>query len=71
MFGRVFSADEEQPGKDKVAIISHGLWQRRFGADANIIGQFITINLERHAIIGVMPPGFSFRAGRRCRRATR
>ena len=61
--GRVFSTDEEQPGKDKVAIISRSLWQRRFGADANIIGQFITINHERHAIIGVMPPGFSFPRG--------
>jgi len=61
--GRVFSTDEEQPGKDKVAIISHRLWQWRFGADANIIGQFITINHERHAIIGVMPPGFSFPRG--------
>ncbi len=63
MSGRVFSTDEEQPGKDKVAIISHSLWQRRFGGDANIIGQFITINHERHAIIGVMPPGFSFPRG--------
>ncbi len=61
--GRVFSTDEEQPGKDKVAIISHRLWQQRFGADANIIGQFITINHERHAIIGVMPHGFSFPRG--------
>ena len=63
MFGRVFSTDEDQPGKDKVAIISHGLWQRRFGGDANIIGQFITLNHERWAIIGVMPPGFSFPRG--------
>ena len=58
--GRVFSTDEEQPGKDKVAVISHGLWQRRFGGDTNIIGQFITMNHERHTIIGVMPPGFNF-----------
>src|SRR5438034_11425666 len=63
MFGRVFSTDEEQPGKDKVAIISHNLWQRRFGGDANIIGQFVTINHERHAIIGVMRPGFNFPRG--------
>ena len=63
MFGRVFSTDEEQPGKDKVAIISHDLWQRRFGGDTNIIGQFITINHERHAIIGVMRPGFNFPRG--------
>jgi len=46
-----------------VAIISHGLWQRRFGGDAKIIGQFITLNHERWAIIGVMPPGFSFPRG--------
>src|SRR5881396_1569779 len=63
MFGRVFSTDEEQPGRDKVVVISHGLWQRRFGGNTNIIGQFITINHERHAIIGVMPPGFSFPRG--------
>jgi putative ABC transport system permease protein len=63
MFGRVFSTDEEQPGKNQVAIISHGLWQRRFGGDANIIGQLITLNHERWAIIGVMPPGFSFPRG--------
>ena len=63
MFGRVFSTDEEQPGKDKVVVISHGLWQRRFGGDTNIIGQFITINHERHAIIGVMRPGFNFPRG--------
>src|SRR5881409_4039207 len=58
LFGRVFSSAEEQPGKNQVAIISHGLWQRRFGGDARIIGQFITLNHERWAIIGVMPPGF-------------
>jgi len=63
MFGRLFSADEEQPGKDKVVIISYGLWQRRFGGDTNIIAQFITINRERHAIIGVMRPGFNFPRG--------
>jgi putative ABC transport system permease protein len=62
-FGRVFSADEEQPGKDKVAVISHGLWQRRFGGDTNTIGQFITVNHERHTIIGVMSPGFNFPRG--------
>jgi putative ABC transport system permease protein len=63
MLGRAFSADEEQPGKDKVAVISHSLWQRRFGGGTNTIGQFITINHERHAIIGIMPPGFNFPRG--------
>jgi putative ABC transport system permease protein len=63
MLGRLFSTDEEQPGKDKVAIISHSLWQRRFGGDTNIIGQFVTVNHERHAIVGVMRPGFNYPRG--------
>src|SRR3989441_8149122 len=63
MFGRVFSTDEEQPGRDKVVVISHSLWQRRFGGDTNIVDQVITINHERHVIIGVMPPGFQFPQG--------
>jgi predicted permease len=61
--GRVFSVDEEQPGRDKVAIISHDLWQRRFGGETNIIGRLITVNRERRAVIGVMPPRFSFPRG--------
>jgi predicted permease len=61
--GREFSLDEEQPGQDKVAIISHGLWQRRFGGEANIIGRLITVNRERRAVIGVMPPRFHFPRG--------
>src|SRR6266568_542151 len=63
MFGRVFSTDEEQPGRDKVVVISHSLWQRHFGGDTNIVDQVITMNHERHAIIGVMPPGFHFPHG--------
>ena len=63
LLGRVFSVDEEISGQDKVAIISHDLWQRRFGGEANIIGQFITVNQERRAVIGVMPPRFSFPRG--------
>src|SRR3989454_1382088 len=63
MLGRVFSTDEEQPGRDKVVVISYSLWQRRFGSGTNVIGQFITINHERHAIIGVMRPGLNFPRG--------
>jgi putative ABC transport system permease protein len=63
LIGRVFTMDEEQPGRDKVAIISHDLWRRRFGGEADIIGQFVTINNERRAIIGVMPPRFGFPRG--------
>ncbi|HKS43403.1 MAG TPA: ABC transporter permease [Blastocatellia bacterium] len=60
MLGRQFLADEEQRGKDNVAIISYALWQRRFGGDAEIIGKPITINRRRRTIIAVMPEGFNF-----------
>jgi putative ABC transport system permease protein len=61
--GREFSLEEEQPGRDKVAIISHDLWRRRFGGEANIIGRLITVNRERRAVVGVMPPRFQFPRG--------
>ena len=63
VLGRVFPAEAEQPGNDKVAIISHGLWQRRFGGDTNLSGKFITVNRQRCAVVGVMPPGFNFPHG--------
>lgn len=58
--GRTFTAEEDQSGAERVAIISNGLWQRRFGSDPNIIGQKITLNDESYDIVGVMPPGFQF-----------
>src|SRR4030095_6393698 len=44
LLGRGFLNDEDQPGKDPVALISYGLWQRRFGADPNIVNKTITLN---------------------------
>jgi len=60
--GRGFSSEEEQPGKDQVVIIGHGLWQRRFGGDPNILDQPIMLNGSPRTVIGVMPPGFAFPA---------
>ena len=53
--GRVFSPDEENAGND-VAIISYGLWQRRYAGDANMIGKTIPIDGRPHTVIGIMPP---------------
>jgi putative ABC transport system permease protein len=55
--GRTFSEAEDQSNA-KVVVLSHGLWQRRFGGDAAIIGQVVVIDREPHEIIGVMPPDF-------------
>src|SRR4030095_3119784 len=58
ILGRSFSADEDKPGGPKVTIISHGLWQRGFGGDKNIIGRQILLNAEKYEVVGVMPPAF-------------
>jgi putative ABC transport system permease protein len=60
ILGRTFTADEDQPGRDQVVVISHALWQRAFGANPNIIGQSLTLNSRNFAVIGIMPAGFEF-----------
>ncbi len=63
IMGRNFSAEENQPGKDAVAVITHSLWQRRFGADPNIVNQSITVNGVGRTVIGVMPERFNYPKG--------
>jgi putative ABC transport system permease protein len=63
IMGRNFLPEENQPGKDAVAIITHSLWQRRFGGDPNIINKTITINTISRTIVGVMPEHFNFPKG--------
>ena len=58
--GRGFTAEEEQPGKDKIIVLGHGLWQRRFGGDPGILNRVISLNGETYTIVGIMPPGFRF-----------
>ena len=61
--GRTFSSEEEQPGHDQVALISHNLWQRHFAADPNPVGRTITLDSNTYTIVGVMPAGFQFPGG--------
>ena len=60
VLGRAFNRDEELPGKGNVVLLSHGLWQRRFGGNASVIGQPLEIDGDRRTIIGVMPEWFRF-----------
>lgn len=63
VFGRGFLAEEDQPGKDSVALLSYSLWQRRFGADPNIVNKTISTNGVTRTVIGVLPPGFNYPKG--------
>jgi putative ABC transport system permease protein len=56
----VFTDVDDRAGAAPVVILSHQLWQRRFGADATIIGQTLRLDEQSYTIIGVMPPGFDF-----------
>ena len=63
IMGRTFVAEENQPGKDAVAIITYSLWQRRFGGDPDILNKTITINTIVRKVVGVMPEHFNFPKG--------
>jgi predicted permease len=56
--GRTFSEGEDQPGRDHVTILSHDLWERRFGSDPAIVGRTIRVNRENYTVAGVMPANF-------------
>jgi putative ABC transport system permease protein len=58
--GRWFTADEDQAGANRVAIMSHRLWQRRFGGDPNIVGKPLTLNGRSVTLVGIMPADFRF-----------
>lgn len=62
MIGRYLRPEENVAGNDRVIVISHGFWTRRFGADPGILGQSITLNNEPFQIVGVMPPDLTYPA---------
>src|SRR5262249_24620609 len=56
--GRGFLPEEEQPGREKVVVLSHRLWQRRFGADRRLVGGTVVLDGQSYAAAGVMPREF-------------
>ena len=60
--GRTLQPDDAQAGRDPVAVLSFGLWQRRFGGNASVVGSKVTISGKATTIVGVMPQGFDYPA---------
>jgi len=58
--GRTFADGEDQPGKERVAILGHALWESQFGSDPNVIGRSILLDGAPHTVIGVLPGGGVF-----------
>jgi putative ABC transport system permease protein len=58
--GRTFTNSDYQPGNSNVVVLGHGLWQRRFGGDPNLVGQKLTLNGQPFTVVGVMPADFQF-----------
>ena len=63
LLGRTFLPDEDQAGRERAAVLSHGLWTRRFGSDRGIVGREIALDGRSHTVIGVMPADFDFPVG--------
>lgn len=60
LLGRVFSPDEDQPGRTHVVILSYRFWQEHFGANPDIVGHNITMDAQNYLVAGVMPVSFRF-----------
>src|SRR5262249_16987158 len=63
LLGRRFTQEEDRPGGPNVALLSHGLWQRRFGADRSVIGNSFHLDGASFTVIGVLPQGFDLPYG--------
>jgi predicted permease len=60
LLGRTFQSGEDNQGGPKLTVLTYALWQRRFGADPNIVGRALTLNGESYTVIGVLPASFQF-----------
>jgi len=59
-YGRALSEEDEVVGEDKVVVLGHGLWQRRYGGDREVIGRTVTLDGEGYTVVGIMPPNFAY-----------
>jgi predicted permease len=60
LLGRLFTAEDDSPGTAETVLLSHGLWQRRFGGDPGAVGQVLTIDGRSREIVGVLPGDLQF-----------
>jgi putative ABC transport system permease protein len=60
LLGRTFLPEDDKAEQSPVAVLGYGLWQRRFGGQASLVGEPITLNGLKYTVIGVMPQGFQF-----------
>ncbi len=65
LLGRTFLPHEDQPGRDGVAVLGHGLWTRRFGGEPDVVGREIALDGRPRTVVGVLPPEFEFPPGGR------
>jgi putative ABC transport system permease protein len=63
VLGRPFTQDDEVEGRHRVAILTHGFWQRRFGGARDVVGRTIELSESSYEIVGVMPASFSYPVG--------
>jgi len=63
VLGRDFSDADDQAGSERVALLGHGLWQRRFGGDSSVVGRTVRINGDGYTVSGILPADFMFPAG--------
>src|SRR5215211_6960690 len=59
-YGRLFIPQDEQAGHEPVVVVSHALWQRRFGSDPSLVGRSITLDGRNYNVVGIAPSGFQY-----------
>jgi putative ABC transport system permease protein len=62
LLGRTFAPEEDRPDGNRVVVLSHDFWQRRFGGDQSVLGRTLTLNSNSYTVVGVLPPDFRFYA---------